>query len=490
MSEPNVPQPATAAAEPPPEKPPIRIWLRMALAGAAVVVVLIVFGAVWSQVEGTRVQNERASFEAHLDETDPNWRLADLERAREEIPEHENSARVVVAVTRLLPRGWPSPGFYERFQDLPPNEQLNAEQTELLEAEMKAHAGAVEQARRLADMPRGRHRLKWEFNTIGTLLPDQQECRKVANLLQYDALLRGQQGDADGALRSCRGIINAGRSLGDEPLMISALIRGAIIAVGASAAERVLAQGVAGDAELARLQELLALEDQHPTMRIAVRGERASSYDLLSKMADGRIRGAEIDAMIDGQQRSWWKSWWRGSVGRREPVYALKTMTKMVDATKLPESEQPEAEKTYEREVKGLGREALYVRLLAPAVANVGRSIRRKTASVRCLMVLAAVERYRLKNDGKWPESLAALRPEFLKEIPNDPFDGKPLRYKKLPDGVLVYSVGEDGVDDGGNVVRGKPTTKGTDQGYRLWDEAKRRQTSLPPPDVEADGPP
>jgi hypothetical protein len=481
--------PLLPPAEPEPEKPPVRIWLRMAVAGAVVIVLLVAFGLIWSQVEGSRIKKERTSLEAQLDESDPNWRLADLERSREEIPEHENSARVIVAVTRLLPRSWPGQQFYERFQDLPPTEQLNAGQTELLEAEMTAHAAALTQARRLADMPRGRHHLKWEFNPIATLLPDLQESRKVANLLQYDAMLRAQQGDADGALRSCRGIINAGRSVGDEPLMISALVRCAIIAVGANAAERTLAQGVAGDAELARLQELLALEDQHPTMRIAVRGERASSYDLLSKMADGRISVAEMDAMIDGQQQAWWKRWSRGNVGRREPVYALKVMTKMVDATKLPEADQVEAEKAYEREIRGLGREATYVRLLVPAVANVGRAIRRKTAYLRCLMVLVAVERYRLAHDGKWPESLAALMPDLLKEIPNDPFDGKPLRYKKLPDGVMVYSVGEDGVDDGGNVDRSKPTTKGADQGYRLWDETKRRQTSsresLPAPEVE-----
>jgi hypothetical protein len=499
MSEPKIPQPTAAplsftpaAPEPPPEKPPVRIWLRMVLAGAAVIVVMIVFGAIWSQVEGTRIQKERATLEAQLDESDPNWRLADLERSREEIPEHENSARVVVAVSRLLPRSWPAQSLYERLQELQPNEQLNAGQTDLLEAEMRGQAAALAQARRLVDMPRGRHRLKWDYNPIGTLLQDQQETRKVANLLQYDAMLRSQQGDPDGALRSCRGIINAGRSLGDEPLMISMLIRCAIIAVGANASERVLAQGVPGDAELARLQELMALEDQHQTMRIAVRGERASTYDLLTKMADGRLKGGEIDVMIDGRQRPWWQRMWRGSVGRREPVIALKMMTKMADATKLPEAEQVEAEKSYERDMRGLGREATFVRMLAPAVQNVGRAIRRKSATVRILMTLAAVERYRLSR-GKWPESLAALKPEFLKEVPTDPFDGKPLRYKKLPDGVLVYSVGEDGVDDGGKVDRSKPNAKGTDQGLRLWDEQKRRLTSsresLPAPEVEEEEP-
>ena len=37
-----------------------------------------------------------------------------------------------------------------------------------------------------------------------------------------------------------------------------------------------------------------------------------------------------------------------------------------------------------------------------------------------------------------------------MDEIPPDPFDGKPLRYKKLEKGYVVYSVGPDGNDDGG----------------------------------------
>jgi hypothetical protein len=35
--------------------------------------------------------------------------------------------------------------------------------------------------------------------------------------------------------------------------------------------------------------------------------------------------------------------------------------------------------------------------------------------------------------------------------LPLDPFDGQPLRYKKLPKGYVVYSNGEDGKDDGGD---------------------------------------
>ena len=40
--------------------------------------------------------------------------------------------------------------------------------------------------------------------------------------------------------------------------------------------------------------------------------------------------------------------------------------------------------------------------------------------------------------------------PELLGEIQSDPFDGKPMRYKRLPKGYVVYSVGPDGHDNDG----------------------------------------
>jgi hypothetical protein len=63
--------------------------------------------------------------------------------------------------------------------------------------------------------------------------------------------------------------------------------------------------------------------------------------------------------------------------------------------------------------------------------------------------VALAVERYRLVK-GELPEDLAILVPQFMESIPIDPFDGKPLKYKKLDLGFVVYSVGADEQDDGG----------------------------------------
>jgi hypothetical protein len=85
-----------------------------------------------------------------------------------------------------------------------------------------------------------------------------------------------------------------------------------------------------------------------------------------------------------------------------------------------------------------------------------------------------AAERYRLAHGG-WPQDLAQLVPTYLREVPTDPYDGQPLRYRQTADGVVLYSVGPDRTDNQGNLVRFAPAD-GHDFGFQLWDVAKRRK--------------
>ena len=52
---------------------------------------------------------------------------------------------------------------------------------------------------------------------------------------------------------------------------------------------------------------------------------------------------------------------------------------------------------------------------------------------------------------GDFPEDLAELAPEILEKIPVDPFTGDPLIYKKQDSGIIIYSIGSNLKDDGGN---------------------------------------
>ena len=63
--------------------------------------------------------------------------------------------------------------------------------------------------------------------------------------------------------------------------------------------------------------------------------------------------------------------------------------------------------------------------------------------------LVAAIEEYRREN-GVYPDTLDALVPSILPQLPNDPFSGLSFRYAKQFDDYRLYSVGANLRDDGG----------------------------------------
>jgi hypothetical protein len=73
----------------------------------------------------------------------------------------------------------------------------------------------------------------------------------------------------------------------------------------------------------------------------------------------------------------------------------------------------------------------------------------RATGSQSLVPVVFALAAYRADH-GAYPAELAALGPKYLPAIPEDPFSGAPIRYKREGAGYMLYSVGPNGKDDGG----------------------------------------
>jgi hypothetical protein len=467
------------------EKPPVSIWKRLFLGAALFVLAMVVLGLVQHYWQRSRDGSALERAMAELDEIDPHWQLEEIEEARPAIPDERNSARTVVAAHRLLPRKVFDDTFLNRFKLLPLPVLLDEEHARLLEAEMKSADPAAIEARKLADMPEGRHRLAWRANPIMTTLDDQQSTRAVATLLQYDALHLAQTGKHAEALRSCRAILNAGRSLDDEPLVISQLIRIACVYVAASSAEQVLALGEPPVEELVALQQLAELEERHASIAVGYRGERALLHRVFTGIAEDRIdmRDMPVEKGADMAFRERWARWTLRRQARAEHPRMLKMLTRIVDVARLPTHEQATAEGKIRAELNALP-DASLIRTFLPGLTSLGDAGRRKVAYMRCVKTMMALERYR-RDRGTWPVTLDELAPGLLKAVPLDPFDGKPLRYKRLADGVLVYSVGTDGVDNGGIIDRTRFNSPGTDIGYQLWDFKYRRQKPVPAPKVK-----
>src|SRR5438309_1523413 len=80
-------------------------WIRRVLYGLAMFVAWKLAGR-WYDMHKATKEYEKAA--AELDRTDPGWRWEEIEAQREEIPPERNSAVVVQAVAKMLPRNWPS----------------------------------------------------------------------------------------------------------------------------------------------------------------------------------------------------------------------------------------------------------------------------------------------------------------------------------------------------------------------------------------------
>ena len=87
--------------------------------------------------------------------------------------------------------------------------------------------------------------------------------------------------------------------------------------------------------------------------------------------------------------------------------------------------------------------------LFLPASERVAQSWRRAVATCNATKIVIALERHRRKH-GEWPATLDTIDPAILADVPNDDFTGEPFIYRLVDGEPLLYSVGFDGVDNGG----------------------------------------
>jgi hypothetical protein len=303
----------------------------------------------------------------------------------------------------------------------------------------------------------------------------------VAGLLRYDALLLAQEGDLDGALRSTRGVVNAGRSIGDEPARVAQLVRMACRGVAVGSLERVLAQGEPALAGLADLQRLLEEDEAENLVLHGARGDRAVVNHLLENVQNGTVPMGDLlgPTGLGLSKREAFAASLLASAPSLESQRAglLRFVTRVVETAKLPPEQQPQQVKRLDADIRN---QAFLVQMIAPRGLKVTEANQRNLALLRCAIVALATERYRRAHNA-WPASVEGLVADgLLKQVPTDPYDGAPLRNRVRDDRVVIYSVAQDLQDNGGTFDGKAGATKGTDVGFTLWNVSQRRLLPLP----------
>jgi len=264
-----------------------------------------------------------------------------------------------------------------------------------------------------------------------------RECRYCGQLLNIAATYHAGQGDTGAAVTCLQDGLRLSDSLRRQPALIGYLVRIALMSVAVGGLERSLSLTAFTDAQLQGLRDALA--------------RTGGTVDLTEAMITERC--FMIETCRDPARL--------GPAGQGPPVHMLPglretTLSDILDfmADYIAASRQPPRERlvrcrAIESRMGQLSFWHVMTRTLTPALTRVAELDLRAHAHLDLAQTALALERYRLAR-GKLPSQLEELVPQYLAQVPTDPFDGQPIRYRPDPPGYRLYSIGEDARDNGG----------------------------------------
>jgi ABC-type transport system involved in multi-copper enzyme maturation permease subunit len=290
----------------------------------------------------------------------------------------------------------------------------------------------------------------------------------ITRMLEFDVLLRSEDRDVQGALDSLKRLLELSRSAGREHSMAFQNTRSGSFARAVVAMRWMLVRCRLSDSELKALQdELSAAEAQidYSGALAAFQCGALASYRSLQTFSSvpAPVMGGPpggTGVILREQIRARLRDL---SGGReRDLITFLDGIDDFMLAAKAPPAERyRQANRSFTSDMSArvnfLAAGGVLVRGPPPfgftkysAFEFLISRIAEFEARCRAASIGLAIERFRLSHAGHLPDELEDLVPSFIAEVPCDPFDGQPIRYKKMPNGYRVYSVGRNGQDDGG----------------------------------------
>ncbi len=304
-----------------------------------------------------------------------------------------------------------------------------------------------------------------------------------------------------------------------DPIEISYLVRGALVKITYATLWEMLSSPRWSEEQLSDLQQILEridlfskLPDAYALQRATISANFAAArepdstfIDELKTVAQNPRQAIPL-AQSAWQQRKAQKEWvekWsyieEGLI--LEDLIAKETALKKALHEKTWQQMRPIWLPVATNEINqaGLGQARILPRLKSQRMimawvsysegaqaGTLGRILEAE-ANRRLMLTAVAIERYRLEH-GAIPSSLDLLVPKFLKSVPEDPIDGKSLRYAPEANGeFLLYSIALDQADNGGkqNVRGGLPGGRrqvGVDWIQPHFDWVWPKRTTIAPP--------
>lgn len=303
------------------------------------------------------------------------------------------------------------------------------------------------------------------------LLSTLSNHRTLSRAQSMAAYLACRRGDGREAVELAHDIYVSARAVSrDPPMYMTYNVSVGIDSLAAAVLEHVLPTLDARDANTrsALLSLQTRLQDEaslHHDYQLSVCGDRAGLLDTVTALIDGTLRPSALPvsmspspAIFDPVQRwivgpSWRlyavsiaESYHRRIVAAEDAAYPVGIASIRYLPVDIHASD--DIMRRVNRVPNALAE--LFYRDPAIDFAMYTHVI----ASHRLATAAIAVRLHECDH-GRRPTTLAELVPDYLPAVPIDPFvdDGAPLRYLPDAEPPMLYSVGRDGIDDGGGVL-------------------------------------
>lgn len=345
------------------------------------------------------------------------------------------------------------------YEWMPP---LTEEEVRAIDALLKENARALELLETAAGLPGVDWEPDYTSPMMNQLFPDLTPQRSLASLVRWKMLWEHHRGNDAEALRCARRLLFIGRAVDHQPTLVSHLVAISTNAMAAQGAAqvanemRVVGNGAAGGPGAATPEQVRALINEFLDERALAEGQRRSwvgervmQIDSVNALADGRTLGPS--AGVAARARLPFIRPYFYDNGRVMTAYTTALMRATGSSADLATYRQKLPDQSV---IKGSPR-YLLASILVPSLDRAGEQHYRVLADRRLAATVLACRWFAADHDGRLPRTLEELVPEYLPAVPIDPLaaGGKPLGYvgpDKDPDKPRVYSVGPNGIDQGG----------------------------------------
>lgn len=351
---------------------------------------------------------------------------------------------------------------WQRFFDGPAVTSSNARvgddravAAELLRA-LDRYATPTAELRRAATRPLTRFPVKWE-DGWSAVLPHLAVLKNAAmiNALRIEAHLA--QHDSHAAYEDFRFGLRLAAALEQEPVLLSGLVRIAMLQTLGNAVWSGLAINAWDDSAARQIADDLAPLALLKEWHFAMNSERAAMNTMFDQLVKGTGKDrARVLAGVLGSGGTNGALWGLIPTGwlRRNQLWLNRYADEAVERLDpIQERFRPVESRHSPESLRSsffLGRYYALAVIAAPAYDRIEQRYLATHTFVRQIQTACALERFR-QTRGEYPQTMDALVPDFIDAVPRDVMDGQPLRYRRNADRRFVlYSIGQNGKDDGG----------------------------------------